>query len=529
MSLLKVSSISDLTDTGGFQLSNGGITATLPLVVGNLILNGAIIGESNHIIPKQGGNAGRLLQTDGTSMAWVDQAGVSGIRSMQVWTSNGTWNRPNDCTSIMVTVVGAGGGGSGYCESGGAGGMAQRVIDVSNVTSVSVTVGNPGGGNNYAGCGGNGNTSSFGSYCSGAGGGGSNCIQQHEGGLGGEGIGGTLNVYGGGGNAHGSHHSYGNHAGGASYYGGSQPSSHSNSNYSHRHEGHSAWGAGGNGSQHSNRGASGRQGVVVVHEFYGRPSAADTTYGTTQATAATSAQEIKRRNPGASDGVYWIALDGGRTRQIYCLMDDRWLGGGWMMGMKATRGTTFQWGANYWTTDNVLNENQYNTNDGDAKFEVMNRFAAKDIMAIWPDIGSGGCVPSSNRGWTWFETDFNTGYGRGGRIYPINFWNQVDRFYKTNANEFCGISNFSGQSHVRFYGFNYRNNGGWARTRWGFGWNENGGGSGGYPEADMNSDDVSGGIGMSSNFGNYSAGDRINCCQNRSGINRSARVELYFR
>ena len=265
MSLLKVSSISDLTDTGGFQLSNGGITATLPLVVGNLVVNGAIIGESAHIIPKQGGNAGRLLQTDGSSMSWQDAASTSGIRSMQVWTGNGTWNRPNDCTSIMVTAVGAGGGGSGYCEAGGAGGMAQRVIDVTNVSSVSVTVGNPGGGNNYAGCGGNGNSSSFGSYVTGAGGGGSNCIQQHEGGLGGEGIGGTLNVFGGGGNAHGSHHSYGNHAGGASYYGGSQPSSHRQSNYSHRHQGHSAWGAGGNGSQHSNRGASGRQGVVVVH------------------------------------------------------------------------------------------------------------------------------------------------------------------------------------------------------------------------------------------------------------------------
>ena len=69
MSLLKVSSISDLTDTGGFQLSNGGITATLPLVVGNLVVNGAIIGESAHIIPKQGGNAGRLLQTDGSSLS----------------------------------------------------------------------------------------------------------------------------------------------------------------------------------------------------------------------------------------------------------------------------------------------------------------------------------------------------------------------------------------------------------------------------------------------------------------------------
>ena len=152
MSLLKVSSINDLTDTGGFSLSNGGVTATLPLVVGNIIINGAMSGNSGHIIPRQAGNADKLLQTDGSTLSWVEAAGLAGIRSMNVWTGNGTWSRPSDCTSIMVTAVGAGGGGSGYCEAGGAGGMSQRVIDVTNVSSVSVTVGNPGGGTNYAGC-----------------------------------------------------------------------------------------------------------------------------------------------------------------------------------------------------------------------------------------------------------------------------------------------------------------------------------------------------------------------------------------
>ena len=43
------------------------------------------------------------------------------------------------------------------------------------------------------------------------------------------------------------------------------------------------------------------------------------------------------------------------------------------------------------------------------------------------------------------------------------------------------------------------------------------------------SNDVSGGIGMDSGFGSYSAGDRINCCQDTTGINRSARVEIYVR
>ena len=188
---------------------------------------------------------------------------------MQVWTSNGTWSRPSGVKSILVTVTGAGGGGSGFTESGGAGGTSERVVDVTNVSSVSVTVGNPGGGTNYSGCGGGGNTSSFGSYCSASGGYGANCRQQHAGGIGGNGSGGTLNVYGGGGNGHGSYHCYGNHTAGGSYYGGTQPSSHNQRNYAHRHQSHCAWGAGGNGAREGNRGARGREGVVVVKEYYG--------------------------------------------------------------------------------------------------------------------------------------------------------------------------------------------------------------------------------------------------------------------
>jgi len=269
MSTIRVTQVRDLAGISGFTLTTGGITAEASLTCGDLTINGTITGTSKYIIPSMSGQAGKYLQTNGTNLSWGNVASTSGFRSMQVWTSNGTWNRPSDVKSIMITVVGAGGGGSGYTESGGAGGMSQRVLDVTNISSVSVTVGNPGGGTNYSGCGGNGNASSFGGYLSASGGVGANCSQQHSGGYGGNGSGGNLNVHGGGGNGHGSHHSYGNHSGGRSYYGGSQPSSHRQGNYSHRHEGHSAWGAGGNGSQHSDRGASGRQGVVVVHEYYG--------------------------------------------------------------------------------------------------------------------------------------------------------------------------------------------------------------------------------------------------------------------
>jgi hypothetical protein len=269
MSVLKVSEVRDLAGIGGFNLSSGSITALGTLKVNNLNINGSITGSSNYNIPDFSGQSGNFLTTNGTTMSWTAVSTTSGFRSMQVWTSNGTWSRPSDVKSIKVVVVGAGGGGSGYCESAGAGGMSERVLDVTNISSVSVTVGNPGGGTNYSGCGGGGNSSSFGSYCSASGGQGANCRQQHAGGTGGNGSGGNLNVYGGGGNGHGSNHSYGNYSGGRSFMGGSQPGSHRQQNYAHRHQSHAAWGAGGNGARNSNRGARGREGVVVVYEYYG--------------------------------------------------------------------------------------------------------------------------------------------------------------------------------------------------------------------------------------------------------------------
>jgi hypothetical protein len=269
MSVLKVSSVKDLAGIGGFTLSSGSITALGTLKVTNLNVNGSFSGSSNYIVPSISGQSGKYLTTNGSNLSWATVSGNSGLRSMQVWTSNGTWSRPSNVKSIRVQVVGAGGGGSGFAESGGAGGMAEEVIDVTNIANVSVTVGNPGGGTNYSGCGGGGGSSSFGGYCSASGGYGANCRQQHAGGIGGNGSGGNLNVYGGGGNGHGSYHSYGNHSAGRSYMGGSQPSGHSQRNYAHRHQSHAAWGAGGNGAREGNRGARGREGVVVVFEYYG--------------------------------------------------------------------------------------------------------------------------------------------------------------------------------------------------------------------------------------------------------------------
>jgi hypothetical protein len=219
-------------------------------------------------------------------------------------------------------------------------------------------------------------------------------------------------------------------------------------------------------------------------------------------------------------------------------MNNNWVGGGWMMAMKATTGTTFNYSANYWTTANTLNPGENNRNNGDAKFNTFNYFSCQDIMAVWPDIGAGGSIPGMGA-WTWLEPNFNG----GARIRLLDFFNnttspmynagsgQFIRDAKTFSGWASGV--FSSQVDIRFYGLNYVNNptyGTTAKVRWGFGWNENGEGL--YPGAAVaavGSNDVSGGIGMDAGFGNYSAGDRINCCQDTTGINRSARIEIYVR
>ena len=272
--------------------------------------------------------------------------------------------------------------------------------------------------------------------------------------------------------------------------------------------------------------------------------------GSSSANAAPSATAIKIANPSALNGVYWINLPNVGPTQIYCLMDNVYNGGGWMMMMKATTGTTFNYDANYWTSSNNLNPSAYNRNNGDAKFDTMNYFPAKDMMAIWPDIttGTGGSITDTGE-WIWLENNFSD----GARITPINFFTNAGTFagsaptgpyggkFIRDAKTFSGWASgiFSSQADIRFYGFNFVNFYSQtylikAKVRWGFGWNENGEGlyssaatlaTGGAP----GSDDVSGGIGMDSNFGSYSAGDKINCCNDTTGINRSARVEIYIR
>jgi hypothetical protein len=241
-----------------------------------------------------------------------------------------------------------------------------------------------------------------------------------------------------------------------------------------------------------------------------------------------SAQQLKSEYGYTSNGVYWIDLPTVGPTQIYCIMDSAIDGGGWMMAFKATRGNTFNYTSKHWTTATTLNFNDLTRNDADAKYHTMNYFQGKDLLALWPDIAQGGSISATGYPWIWLQNNFND----GNRTTIINFFNTVSRKFIGDAKLFSGWASgvFSSQTDVRFYGFNYYNDTNVAKVRWGFGWNENGGGL--YPNGNMGSDDVTGGIGMNSFWNNvnfYSAGDNIACCQDTTGINRSARVEVYVR
>lgn len=97
-----------------------------------------------------------------------------------------------------VTVIGGGGGGGSNANAGGgggAGGVAIELVDLTGVTSVSITVGAAGagataGGGTPAQAGG---SSSFGAYCSATGGNGATGNSGQDYGSGGIGVGGTIN------------------------------------------------------------------------------------------------------------------------------------------------------------------------------------------------------------------------------------------------------------------------------------------------------------------------------------------------
>ena len=210
-----------------------------------------------------------------------------------------------------------------------------------------------------------------------------------------------------------------------------------------------------------------------------------------------------------------------------------WYGGWYVNGVTAITtftgsgsggsSTTFPYSSSHWTSVTTLNPANTNRAAGDAKFNTMNYFPCKDMLALWPDIpynyngGTGGSLSlSTYNNWCWMKNNYNT----GARQTLINYFSTASNVSFGTAIGVERGTAFSSQGGNTFYGVNFTQNtgGNVCNVRWGFAWNN---------EYDWYSNDVSGGIGM--NVNSYSAGDWNGCCAVQAGINRAARVEIYVR
>lgn len=238
--------------------SSTGNTVTIATGV-SLSLGGTIL-SADSLLPSPSGQSGKSIKSNGSAFIYD----VSGVKNVFVYTQGGTYTPSSGVRMVYVRLVGAGGGGSGYGESGGSGGYAEGFVQMTGVSSVNVTIGTGGDPTYYSGGASTGNTTSFGSFMSATGGRGANSSHQHCGGLPGLGSGGNLAINGGGGTGHG----YNGRAGG-NYFGGSGASGHpQGGNYNQNHQTHQPPGVGGaNGWAGSYAGNTGGGGIVVIWEY----------------------------------------------------------------------------------------------------------------------------------------------------------------------------------------------------------------------------------------------------------------------
>jgi hypothetical protein len=219
-----------------------------------------------------------LLGSDGkVPAASMGNDAPLGLKSIQVFSTAGsfTWTKPTGIRKVKVIVTGGGAGGGGWDSDdggagGGAGGTAIKLIDVTGVSSVAVTVASGGAaGVNTSPTSSAGSTSSFGSYCSAAGGTGP--TNWSQGGLGGAATGGDINIYGGSGET-GHTDGYGNSdngaTGGCSYWGGGTRGTGTwvTGAAAYNNCAFGAGGGGGNGNS-GTQGSAGNSGIVVVEEY----------------------------------------------------------------------------------------------------------------------------------------------------------------------------------------------------------------------------------------------------------------------
>jgi len=207
---------------------------------------------------------GSTITNNGTAIGFGGSGGPSATR---VYSTSGTWTKPDNVSTIMVEVQGAGGSGSSSSTAsnvngGGGGGYARKLIDVSSISSATITVGSGGAGVSPSSVGNDGGESiwSDGTNTVTASGGLGATITTYDETPGGSASGGDLNITGGLGHAGSGFES----AGGSSIFGTGGQGGYANE--SNRITVGNGYGGGGGGTYNAASGP-GTNGVVVVTEY----------------------------------------------------------------------------------------------------------------------------------------------------------------------------------------------------------------------------------------------------------------------
>ena len=102
----------------------------------------AIDKESGSTLTLGGSGTAVTLHASATSSGFD-----SGLASVQTFTSSGTWTRPSGITKVIMYVTGGGGGAGGANtavgngSAGGSAGTAIKFLDVSSISTSTITVG----------------------------------------------------------------------------------------------------------------------------------------------------------------------------------------------------------------------------------------------------------------------------------------------------------------------------------------------------------------------------------------------------
>eukprot|EP00047_Mylnosiga_fluctuans_P001101 m.212571 g.212571 ORF g.212571 m.212571 type:complete len:742 (-) comp10141_c6_seq29:4119-6344(-) len=233
---------------------------------------------------------------------------------------------------------------------------------------------------------------------------------------------------------------------------------------------------------------------------------------------------------GSTSGVYYLTYAPDVVYPVYC--DQTTNSGGWELVLKvASTGVTFSYTAAAWTATSPINALSLDETNADALFpqyyaanysQIMSKFKFNSITWAWPATSINPAAAG-----TYYKTAssfFNQpSYSFISNPLSAGVYNSLS--YWTVSNNLGGYSNtWSFESACSGCGNGYHNFGiniccGISCARWGFIQND---------QADCNSNDVAGGIGLQYNGNQYSCMDYYGCC-GTAGVNAGIQALVYAR